>query len=92
FIFIPNAFTPNGDGDNDYFKPYAPPALITSMYFAVFDRWGEIIYESTNINDQGWDGTYRGKLLAPDVYVYFFEATCLNQDTYNQKGNVTLIR
>ncbi|NLA23563.1 MAG: T9SS type B sorting domain-containing protein, partial [Bacteroidales bacterium] len=92
FIYIPNAFTPNGDGENDYFKPYAPTNLITKMYFAVFDRWGEIVYESDNINDQGWDGTYKGKILPPDVYVYFFEATCLNQDTYKHKGNVTLIR
>lgn len=92
FIYIPTAFTPNGDGENDYFKPYAPLHLITDMYFAVFDRWGEVVYASDNINDQGWDGTYKGKILPPDVYVFFFEATCLNQDHYNHKGNVTLIR
>ncbi len=92
YIYIPNAFTPNGDGENDYFKPYAPLHLITDMYFAVFDRWGEIVFESNNISDQGWDGTYKGNVLAPDVYVFFFEATCLNQDTYKHKGNVTLIR
>jgi gliding motility-associated-like protein len=92
YIFIPNGFTPNGDGENDFFKPYAPTALITEMYFAVFDRWGEIIYESTEITDNGWDGTYKGKIQAPDVYIYILKATCLNQTHYQHKGNVTLLR
>jgi gliding motility-associated-like protein len=92
YLYIPNAFTPNGDGENDYFKPYAPVGVVVKMYFAVYDRWGELIYETDNINDKGWDGTFRGKALPPDVYVYFFEATCLDQDTFSKKGNVTLIR
>ncbi len=92
YLYIPNAFTPNGDGENDYFKPYAPVGVVTDMYFAVYDRWGELIYETDNINDRGWDGTFRGKALPPDVYVYFFEATCLDQDSFTKKGNVTLIR
>ncbi|MEA3448512.1 MAG: gliding motility-associated C-terminal domain-containing protein [Bacteroidota bacterium] len=92
YLYIPNAFTPNGDGENDYFKPHAPTGVITDMYFAVYDRWGELLYESENINDRGWDGTYKGKVLPPDVYVYYFNATCLDQDTFTKKGNVTLIR
>lgn len=92
YLYIPNAFTPNGDGENDYFKPYAPVGIVKKMYFAVYDRWGELIYESDNINDKGWDGTFRGKQLTPDVYVYFFEATCIDKDTFTKKGNVTLIR
>ena len=92
FIYIPNAFTPDGDGNNDYFKPLAPQSLLTDMYFAVFNRWGELVYESDNINDQGWDGTYKGEILAPDVFVFYFKATCLNQLQYEKKGNVTLIR
>jgi gliding motility-associated-like protein len=92
YIYIPNAFSPNGDGNNDYFIPLAPQSLITDMYFAVFNRWGELIYETDNINDQGWDGTYKGEVLAPDVFVFYFKATCLNQLQYEKKGNVTLIR
>ncbi|MGM0649592.1 MAG: T9SS type B sorting domain-containing protein [Bacteroidota bacterium] len=92
YLYIPNAFTPNGDGENDYFMPKAPAGVITDMYFAVYDRWGELLYESENINDRGWDGTYKGEALPPDVYVYYFDATCLDNDTFTKKGNVTLIR
>jgi gliding motility-associated-like protein len=92
YLYIPNAFTPNADGENDYFKPYAPIGVVRKMYFAVYDRWGEIIYESENINDRGWDGTFRGKELPPDVYIYYFEATCIDEDFFSKKGNVTLLR
>lgn len=92
YLYIPNAFTPNGDGENDFFKPYAPVGLITDMYFAVYDRWGELLYETDNIHDDGWDGTYKGKELPPDVYVFYFNAGCINEEEFSKKGNVTLIR
>ncbi len=92
YLFVPNAFTPNADGENDYFKPYAPVGVVRKMYFAVYDRWGEVIYESENINDRGWDGTFKGQDLPPDVYIYYFEATCIDEDVFSQKGNVTLLR
>jgi gliding motility-associated-like protein len=92
YLYIPNAFTPNDDGENDYFRPYAPVGIVKKMYFAVYNRWGEVMYESDNINDRGWDGTYLGKKLPPDVYVYWFEATCIDEEKFSQKGNVTLVR
>ncbi|MDD2386798.1 MAG: gliding motility-associated C-terminal domain-containing protein [Bacteroidales bacterium] len=92
YVYVPNAFTPNGDGNNDYFKPYYPLALVTELYFAVYDRWGNAIFETTDINSSGWDGTYKGESLATDVYVFWLKARCLNGEVYNHKGNVTLLR
>ncbi len=92
YIFVPNAFTPNGDGNNDYFRPFYPGAIVTEMYFAVYDRWGSIVYETDNIRADGWNGTYKGKQLAPDVYVFWLKAKCINGEEYEHRGNVTLIR
>ncbi len=92
YVYVPNAFSPNADGNNDYFKPYYPLALVTELYFAVYDRWGNIIFETTDINSSGWDGTYKGESLATDVYVFWLKARCLNGEVYNHKGNVTLLR
>ncbi|HEX4886744.1 MAG TPA: gliding motility-associated C-terminal domain-containing protein, partial [Luteibaculaceae bacterium] len=88
-IFVPNAFTPNGDGEND--KLFVRGNYITDIYFAVYDRWGERVFET---KDQliGWDGTYKGEPLSPAVFVYYLEITCLGERKYFQKGNVTLIR
>lgn len=92
YIFVPNAFTPNGDGQNDFFKPFYPETLVTEVYFAVYDRWGSIVYETDNIRADGWNGTYKGKQLAPDVYVFWLKAKCINGEEYEHRGNVTLIR
>ncbi|HNQ68434.1 MAG TPA: gliding motility-associated C-terminal domain-containing protein [Bacteroidales bacterium] len=92
YLFVPNAFTPNSDGNNDYFKPYFPFNMVTEVYFAVFDRWGAILYETTDLNALGWDGTYKGEKLATDVFVYWIKARCLNGEEYNHQGNVTLLR
>lgn len=92
YLYVPNAFTPNSDGSNDRFKPYYPLSLVTDVYFAVFDRWGNIIYETTDLDSPGWDGTYMGEKLATDVYVFWLKARCLNGEEYNHKGNVTLLR
>jgi len=89
YIYVPNAFTPNGDGKNDILYVYG--GVIDYFYFAIFDRWGELVFETTNIN-QGWDGTYNGKLLDPAVFVYHLEATCINKQKYVKNGNITLIR
>ncbi|MES2799124.1 MAG: T9SS type B sorting domain-containing protein [Bacteroidota bacterium] len=89
FIFIPNAFTPNGDNENDVL--YVRGVLIQDMIFRVFDRWGELVFES---NDRliGWDGTFRGKNLDPDVYDYYLKAVCIDGEESIIKGNVTLMR
>jgi gliding motility-associated-like protein len=92
YIFVPSAFTPDGDGQNDFFKPYYPASMIKEAYFAVYDRWGNIIYESNDLHDKGWNGTYRNKELATDVYAFYLHAICINGEIYNHKGNVTLLR
>ncbi|MDD2983368.1 MAG: gliding motility-associated C-terminal domain-containing protein [Crocinitomicaceae bacterium] len=89
FIFIPNAFSPNGDGDNDLL--YVRSAVTTDILFRVFDRWGEMVFESTSLHI-GWDGKYKGKNLAPDVYDYYLKATCINGESSILKGNVTLLK
>ncbi len=92
YVFVPNAFTPNFDGNNDYFKPYYPLTLVTEVYFAIYDRWGGIIYETTDIDAQGWDGTFKGEKISTDVYVYMLRAKCINGEEYTHQGNVTLLR
>ena len=88
-IFAPNVFTPNGDGNNDTWG-----VLATNVKFfelKIFDRWGEKIFESNDINKQ-WDGTYRGKPLSPGVFVYTYTIVNLKNATRNMKGSLTLIK
>jgi len=89
YIYVPNSFTPNGDGVNDVL--YVRSLYIDHMYFAIFDRWGEKVFETTDPK-VGWDGTYHGKLLEPQVFDYYLEAYCYNQQVFRKKGNITLIR
>ena len=88
-VFLPNAFSPNGDMNNDVL--YVRGIDIEKMIFRVFDRWGEMVFESTNI-DIGWDGTFRGVQLQPDVYDYYLDVTCVGGLNSIVKGNVTLMR
>ena len=87
-IFIPNAFSPNGDGFNDVL--YVRGSAITSMYFAVYNRWGEQVFE-TNDQSIGWDGVFEGETVSTDVYGYYLRVTCIAGDTYETQGNVTVL-
>ncbi len=89
FIFIPNAFTPNGDGVNDVF--FIRGNNFDELYLAIFNRWGQRIFES-NSADIGWDGTFDGAPLPPDVYGYYAEVRCFDGRIFVKKGNLTLIR
>jgi gliding motility-associated-like protein len=89
YIFIPNAFTPNGDGTNDLFRVRSE--LIIQLEMRIFNRWGEKVFQTSQL-DSGWDGTYQGKILSPDVFGYFVEATCYNGEKFVKKGNVTLLQ
>ncbi|MEN9700105.1 MAG: hypothetical protein RLZZ301_1303 [Bacteroidota bacterium] len=89
YVFVPNAFSPNKDGHND--KLYVRGPFIKSFVFRVYDRWGELVWETSDINE-GWDGTFRGKLLDPDVYDYYLQVTCYGELESILKGNVTLTR
>ncbi|HNY55411.1 MAG TPA: gliding motility-associated C-terminal domain-containing protein, partial [Chitinophagales bacterium] len=89
-IYVPNTFTPDANGKNEVFKPLGSK-LKTISIFRIFDRWGNMVFETTEVN-QGWDGTYKGKLLEPGVYVYYIEGTCITNNKEIIKGDVTLIR
>jgi gliding motility-associated-like protein len=89
YVFIPNAFTPNGDNNNDVL--YVRGIWIEKMIFRIFDRWGEMVFESEDVN-KGWDGTFRGKKLDPDVYDFYLDVTCIGGLKSITKGNVTLMK
>jgi gliding motility-associated-like protein len=94
-LFIPNAFTPDGDGVNDIF--YLKSKGISQVKtMRIFNRWGNKIFEKvngyTNTPTDGWDGKYQGKKLPPDVYVYIIEAVCTNGKIYSYKGDVTILQ
>ena len=89
YVFFPNSFSPNGDGENEVLQLYGVP--IESAYWAIFNRWGEKVFETNDLNGS-WDGRYKGALLAPDVYGYYLEVNCLGEGNLRTRGNVTLIR
>jgi gliding motility-associated-like protein len=90
-LLIPTAFSPDNNGVNDYFRPLNKN--IKKLNFQVYDRWGVKVYESDVVGDQGWDGTYRG--LKQDLGVYVWQAQYQLdgiEKTFNESGNVTLVR
>lgn len=88
-VFIPNTFTPNGDGDNDLL--FVRSYKVDELFFAVYNRWGEAVFE-TNDKSKGWDGLYKGKLAEAGVYGWYLKAHCANGSDAFMKGNVTLVR
>jgi gliding motility-associated-like protein len=94
-VFIPNAFTPDGDGVNDVLMVRAK-GIQSVKSFRIFSRWGEMIFEKTNFqpNDPtyGWDGKIKGVTGAAEVYVYTAEVVCDNLQTYLFKGNTTILK
>ena len=89
-LYVPDAFTPNGDGKNDIFRP-VPIGIKTLNYFKVYNRLGQLIY-STNIQEQGWDGTFKGSPQDAGVFVWIAEAVDYLGNKILRKGSVTLIR
>lgn len=95
-VFVPTGFSPNGDFSNDLLLVHGQKE-VKILDFKVFDRWGELVFQAENfdINDAtiGWDGTFRGKNMPPDVYVWTMEVEYL-QDGVREvfKGHSTLIR
>jgi gliding motility-associated-like protein len=89
YIYVPNAFTPNDDENNDVF--FLRTNQGDKGYLAIFNRWGEKLFETYDIK-RGWDGTFKGKKCDPGVFVYYCEVICYNNQMFIKKGNVTLIR
>jgi len=94
-LFVPNTFSPNGDGMNDYFYPRGK-GLYSIKSMRIFNRWGQPVFERLNFvpNDvtSAWDGRYKGQPMPSDVYVYVVEVICLNGSVLTSKGTVTLLR
>ncbi|MDP1746498.1 MAG: gliding motility-associated C-terminal domain-containing protein [Bacteroidota bacterium] len=88
-ILVANVFSPNNNGTNDVLHVLGKG--IAEMQFTIFDRWGEKVFETTDVNT-GWDGTYKGKPMNIGVFVYFIKGKFINGEIINKKGNVTLLR
>lgn len=93
-VFVPNAFTPDGDGLNDILMVRGKGIHV--VYFRVFNRWGELVFEKKDFapNDPnfGWDGKVRGVPATPDVFVYTVQVICDNNVLQTLKGNTTIIK
>lgn len=89
-IFIPTAFTPNGDGQNDIMRPTVA-GMKKFIYFKVYNRWGQLLY-STGQEGQGWNGIYNGKKQPSGTYVYAASAKDYTGENYFEKGTFVLIR
>ena len=94
-FFIPNTFSPNGDGSNDVFYPRGS-GLDRAKILRIFNRWGEVVFEKydmpINAASAGWDGTWKGKKADAGVYIYQLEIYCKNGELITYNGNITLIR
>ena len=94
-FFVPNTFSPNGDGRNEVF--YAKgTGLFKIKSMRIFNRWGQVVFEKKDVapNDPsvGWNGMFNGKPVSADVYIYTMEIMCDNNTVIPVKGNVTLLR
>ncbi|QJB41866.1 gliding motility-associated C-terminal domain-containing protein [Chitinophaga oryzae] len=89
-IYIPNAFSPNGDGQNDVFRPI-PVGMVKIDFFRVFDRWGKLMYDNTAYM-KGWDGRVNGQPAAVGTYVWVVQGRDVDDKTVLRKGTVTLVR
>jgi gliding motility-associated-like protein len=95
-VFIPNAFSPNADGNNDVLIVFADKAVQMVKSFRIFSRYGSLVYQDMDFlpNDanRGWDGTFRGSEMPAGVYAYFAEIEFLDGRTEVFKGDITLVR
>ncbi|WP_118975031.1 T9SS type B sorting domain-containing protein [Taibaiella koreensis] len=93
YIDIPNAFTPNGDGANDYFFPRQLLSSSVSLFkMQVLNRWGQVVFETTRPEGRGWDGYFNGTAQPGGVYIYLIQVAFRNGRSENYQGNVTLLR
>lgn len=95
-VYIPNAFSPNGDGTNDFFYIFAGRGVRRVIDFKIFDRWGELIYAAQNFQPNtiknSWNGTFKDQAMNPAVFVYFAEVEFIDNEVILYKGDVTLLK
>lgn len=95
--FVPNVFSPNGDGANDFLQIYPSFDVLKINKFDIFDRWGNRVFSARDFNPDAaasfaWNGAFGGRILSPDVFIYYLEIETKNKEVLTQKGDITLIR
>lgn len=87
--YVPNAFSPNGDGLNDVFRPI-PVGIVSTEFFRIYNRFGQVVFETTRFMD-GWDGRFKGDLQPVGAYVWILKGKDRNGKIVESKGTVTLV-
>ena len=96
-VYIPNVFSPNGDGVNDFFQVFGGVGVLQVNYMRVFDRWGALMHEATDFQPtdgdltSAWNGTYQGRQMNPGVYVYLIEVEFIDNTVLLYRGDLTLL-
>ncbi|WP_367391361.1 gliding motility-associated C-terminal domain-containing protein [Lewinella sp. LCG006] len=94
-VFVPNVFSPNNDGVNDQLIVFGGPEVVRIMKFRVFNRWGDLVYEvselAPNSSTQAWDGRFKGEVLGSDVFVWSAEIEFIDGVTLDYAGDVLLL-
>ncbi|MEN9570867.1 MAG: hypothetical protein RL172_2098 [Bacteroidota bacterium] len=94
-LYLPSAFTPNGDGLNDYFYPMGV-GIFKVQNLKIFNRYGQLVFQKENVNandpSTGWDGRYKGILANPGTYIYTVEVICKNSEKITTKGKILLLQ
>lgn len=95
-VYVPNAFSPNGDGINDKVTVFTNPGVEIIKSFQIYSRWGELVYKNTNFAPNelrhGWDGLFNGKPCNPATFVWFAEVTFLDGEVILYKGDINLLK
>jgi gliding motility-associated-like protein len=95
-IYIPNVFSPNGDGKNDFFTLYGNQAAVMIKELRIFNRWGDLVYEGLEIlpgiENIGWNGTFNNTALPPDVYAFYARVRFVDDVDVIYKGDITIIK
>jgi len=91
YVYLPSAFSPNSNGKNDYFKPSLYNVIPDQFVFRVFNRWGELVFETTDMTE-AWDGTHNGIACEQEVYVWAVSGLFINGDNFALRGTVTLLK
>ncbi len=93
YLDVPNVFTPNGDGINDYFFPrQVLSKQLLKFHMEVFNRWGQLLFVTDNLDGRGWDGKFNGIGQPQGVYIYMIDATIDGMGEEKMRGNLTLLR
>jgi gliding motility-associated-like protein len=89
-IYFPSAFSPDGDGQNDFFHELGQLGIV-SLHYSVYNRWGQVVFETSDIAGK-WDGTFHGEPADVGVYVWYADAVMINTHELKRQGNLTLVR